>query len=455
MSNNNITENKNILFQTCSILLTVIFFILSFLTGLSNIATFVLGFLVIGLVIVLGYKSFRGISFYSLGIILIPVVAYGVIVSLSYFSASIYSISTRIFLTFNMLLFVVAGYLSKRIEGFDFKWILKGIYIALAIICLINVISTCVQFGPFYGYRIGNYYAYYNGSSSRETIATSAYALCGFSIKFVPIEYYLFFPFLLATSIFYYLFINKKNKFDLISTICFNLVAFISLLFVISRIPLFFIIIYLAYLLVIFLYYIFKDKCYKLFKWTFYIGLILLGILAFLYLLNAQYSLTGFRSFIEHTVILDYFFNTNRLSSSANVILNGFFSLDKIIGFPIYFDFDYLSYCLPSSNVIANQFMYGGLFGLIFFGLIITLAVYTFINLRKRNILDKEYKYLPFLFVISYFVITMFLDKSSYFDMYDVSLILANYLSPFFYISLFILGHYYSLVGEEEVINEK
>ena len=110
MSNQNITENNHLLSKTCSILLTVIFFILSFLTGFNNVASFVLGILTIGLTILLSYKSLKGIGIYSLIIMLIPLLSYGVIMSLGYFSNTLYSVSTRVFLTFNILIFAVAGY---------------------------------------------------------------------------------------------------------------------------------------------------------------------------------------------------------------------------------------------------------------------------------------------------------------------------------------------------------
>ena len=96
MSNTNITENNNVT-KTCSILLTVIFFILSFLTGFNNVVIFVLGILLLGLVILISYKSIKEFNFYSLGIVLIPVISYGVIMSLGYFSSAYYSVSSRIF----------------------------------------------------------------------------------------------------------------------------------------------------------------------------------------------------------------------------------------------------------------------------------------------------------------------------------------------------------------------
>ena len=453
MSNQNITENNHLLSKTCSILLTVIFFILSFLTGFNNIATFVLGILTIGLTILLSYKSLKGIGIYSLIIMLIPLLSYGVIMSLGYFSNTLYSVSTRVFLTFNILIFAVAGYFSKRIEGFSFKWIFIGIFLSLSIISLINVIFTSVYYGPFYGFRLTNYYSYYDGVSSKYNVASSAYALCGFGVKEVPIEYYLLFPFLLLTSIPFYLLSDRRNKFNIITTCSFTLVALISLLFVISKISLIFIAIYLVFLCLVSLVIVFKKIYGKPLRYTLYGLGVLVFIFGVLLFLNAQLSMTGIRNLLSSNGLFNHLFNANRFSEKALIILNGVFSKEKLIGFPPYFDYEYNEWCLPSNNILINQFMYGGIFGFIFFLVIVGLFAYVFIKVRQVSLEDKNYKYFPLLFIISYFVITFIADQNSY-DQFDYGLVFANYLSPFFYISLFVFGHYFALVNKEEVKNE-
>ena len=446
MSNSNITENKNTLMKTCSILLTVIFFILSFLTGFNNVVIFVLGILVLGMVIILSYKSIKGSSLYSLGIILIPLVAYGVINALSYFSSALYAVSTRIFLVFNILLFTCAGFYSRNIGGFNFRWIFKGIFLSLSIICLINIITTSVYYGPFYGIRIPYYYSYYDGTISRSSVATTAYALCGFSIKEVPIEYYLIYPLLLLTSIFNYLLGDRKDKLNIYSTCGFVLIGLISLFFVISKISAIFILVYLVFILLVFLLIVYKKLYTNSFKYTLYALLALDALFAIVFFVNSQYGLTSFRSTIASNGLLNYVFNTNRYSENARVVLNGVFSMDKLIGFPVYYDYDYYDLaCVPSNNILINQFMYGGVFGFLFFVTMIILFVYVFNKVRTMNIKDKEYKYFPLLFVISYFVITFICDQNSY-DMFNYEMVFANYLSPFFYISLFVVSHYYSLI---------
>ena len=449
MSNNNITENKNILFKICSISLTVIFFILSFLTGFNNIVIFVLGLLVLGISVLLSYKSLKGLNYYALGIMLVPLLSYGLIMSLSYFSSALYSVSTRVFLTINILLFVISGYFSKKIDGFDFEWVFRGIFLSLAVICLINLIFTLVYFGPFYGFRLANYSSYYDGSEARVNVASTAYALCGFNVKQVPIEYYLLYPFLLLTIIFMYLLSNKKDKYVTIFTCILSFIALISIIFVISKISLFFIVLYLLFVGVVSLFILYKKLYQKAFKYVAY-AVLGVGVIFFiLFFLNSQYSLVGFRNAFSSNRLLNYIFNTNRYSEGARVILNGVFSKGKLIGFPIYFDYDYNLLCAPSINILINQFMYGGVFGFLFFIIFIMMFVYLFIRLRKEDIENKVYKYCPILFVISYFVITMMMDQNS-FDLFDYSLVFANYLSPFFYISLFIFGYYFSLINKED-----
>lgn len=454
MSNSNITDNKNTLKKTCSILLTVIFFILSFLTGFNNLVTFILGILTLAIIIMQSYKSIKGSIFYTLVIILIPVTAYGIIMSLSFFASGTYSISTRIFLPFNILLFLIAGFFSQYIKNFDFKWIFRGIFLGLSIICLINVITTSIYYGPFYGLRIPYDYSYYDGTISRTSVSASAYAMVGFSLKEVPIEYYLIYPMLLLTSIFFYLLGDRKDKYNIISTVCFILISLISLFFVISKISAMFVLIYLIFILLITLLLVYKKLYSKSFKITLYVVFSLSILFAVIFLINSQYGLVGFRNIIASNRLLNYVFNTNRYSENARVVLNGVFSMEKLIGFPVYFDFsDYALICAPTNNIIINQFMYGGLFGFIFFSALIAIYVYVFNKTKQLPIKDKIYKYFPLLFTMSYFAITLVCDQNS-FDMVDYNLVMANYLSPFFYISLFTLGHYYSLANKGVTIDE-
>ena len=454
MSNSNITDNKNYLTKTCSILLTVIFFILSFLTGFNNITLFVLGILILGLTIVLTYRSYKEFNYYALGVVLIPVLSYGIIMSLSFFTNSYYSITTKIFLVLNLLIFVISGYLSRKIEGFDFKWIIRGIFLSLSIICLINLIFTSVYFGPFYGMKIGDYYSYYDGAASRLVVGNTAYALCGYQVNQVPIEYYLLYPLLLLSNIIFYLLGDRKDKFNIITCCCFTIIALISIVFVISKVTLIFVLIYLVYLALVSCFIIFKKWYNKVTKIVFLSLAGLLVLFAISFFLNAQYQLTGIRNIFSSNRLFNYIYNTNRYSENARVILNGIFSKEKMIGFPLYFDYEYNLLAIPSNNVLINQFMYGGVFGFLFFIVIVALFVYVFIKIRKLPIEDKVYKYFPLVFVISYFVITFVLDQNSY-DLFDYTLIFANYLSPFFYISLFIFGHYYGLSNEEVNVDEE
>ena len=64
MSKTNITDNTNILLKTCSVLLTVIFFILSFLTGFNNLVIFGLGIFTLAISVLLTYKSIKEFNYY-------------------------------------------------------------------------------------------------------------------------------------------------------------------------------------------------------------------------------------------------------------------------------------------------------------------------------------------------------------------------------------------------------
>ena len=455
MSKINITVNKDTISKTCSIICAVIFFILSFLVGFNNYVTFILGILLLGVILLQSYRSIKGSNFYVLGIILIPIISYGLILSLSLFSSYLYSVVTRIFIPLNFILFLGVGFLSKNIKNFNFRLIFVAVFSSLSIICLINLIVTTVYYGPFYGLIIPHYYSYFDGNPARVEVSGTAYALCGFKVKEVPIEYYLTYPFLLLTSIFFYLFGNRRNKRSIILVSTFTSIAVISLLFVISKISALLIIPYLLFIVFISLVIIFKKLYSKPLKIVLFCLTGLFILFAIFFFINSQYILTEFRDVIASNRLTNYVFNTNHYSDNARLILNDAFSFDKMIGFPPYDDpRDYLKRCLISNNILINQFMYGGVFGFVFFLIIITLFIYIFIETKKKPLEDKINKYGPLLFVISFFVLSMITEQNSY-DVYDTDKIFASYLSPFFMISLFIIGHYFHLINVKENKDEK
>lgn len=456
MPNNDIARQSSFLKKHSLKVFAAIFFILCFLTGFDHLVSFIASIVLLGLVIIFSYKNLKEVNIYSLLILLIPILSYGVICALGYFSNALYPVLTRVLLTFTLLIFAISGYLSRNIKEFDFKSIFVGIYVALAIICLINLISTLVNFGPFHALRLEDYYSYYAGTQAETTVRASAYALSGFNIREVTIEYYLFFPFMLLSSGLFYLLGNKKNLFNIISNGVFVFIALLSLLFVISKLSITFIAIYLVVLIAIGLLISYKGMFQKM-RIPFYVLIGLIAIFFIIFFIVSQNPVEKL-DFITSNQILNYIFITNRYSSNMRGLLYKVISMDKLIGFPPYLDYETFKYVYPSNNIVVNQLMYGGLFGFIFFILIIALSFYTFHKVNKLDIDDKVYKYMPLLFAFIYLVSAFLVEPNTpdRFISFHQDRLVPSFLSSFMYMALFFLAHYFNLINMKEVKeNEK
>ena len=436
------------------ITLSILFGLLVFTFNTSVYLTFGLALLILGITAFLVKENIKRIDPASLFIFLIPVAALGLFYAIGMFSNEYYSIGERIMIPFVMIIFTLIGSLFRCFQKDELKYIFYGLFGGLAVITIINFALTMYHYGPFYGRFYGTYFLYYNGAESRETMSGIAYALCGFSVKNVPIEYYLIFPALLTTLTPHLLLGNYKTRIPMIAGTTLSPLIVLSMLLIGSKISI--LVAVISSIVTVFtgiLHFPDKIKFKKALKIGGIVFFSLLVVLFIFTVLNAQSNNTVFKNITTSNKFLNYVFNTNKYIEKINVVLNGIFSKDKLIGFPIVFDEGYALLSYPSSNILVNQFMYGGVFGFIFFVLLFVVFFFNFKN-TKRKIGTNDIRMLPFYFTFAFFALSLFIDPSLT-DEFNVTHFIFTPLNPFFLITLLAGSFYTTSLRREVKVNEK
>ena len=396
------------------------------------------GILSIVLAVLLLLVTFRqinkdGIATYAFFIF--PILVFGLLTALSVFnrnSIGVIPLSNTIFVPITLTFFSLAGFLCGYVNGFKLKTALLVIYSALGIFVLINFLLTMVYYVPFYTLLYKNSYIVYNGKPSVVPIGSMAYMLFGFQIMEVSIEYWSLFPSLLLTACVPLFFISpKQNRRDFIIYAVLTGIAFISLLFTISKITLlsdFVLLVGIAAIVVVG-----KVKESRGFINGMLIGIGALMLLVFIILfLNAQSEwgfLNGFRSLLNKNSYIARIFTSNRYSSKIIVVFQDILTGNKIFG--IQHGAEYIT----DSGVIVEQslsdiwlvdnLMTSGLFGALFFMGALVIGIRRMFIYFKRGDDELYLKLMVFAYVLGFLVISLIL--------YDYTpLINSDRLYPFF-----------------------
>ena len=426
------------------------------------------GILSIVLAIFLLLVTFRqinkdGIATYSF--FLFPVLVFGLLTSLSVFnrnSIGVIPLSSTIFVPIALTFFSLSGFLCGYLKGFKIKTALLVIYGALGLYVLINLFITMVYYVPFYTLLYKNSYIVYDGKPSSLPIGSMAYMLFGFQITEVSLEYWSLFPSLLLTACIPLFFISpKQNRRDFVIYAILTFIAFLSLLFTISKMTLisdFVLVVGIAAIIVAGKF----NKTRNLINGIFIGFGILLTIIFVILFLNAQTEwsfLSKFRSLLSSNSVLSRLFTSNRYSSSILIVFQDLLTAGKIFG--IQHGAEYITNSgkmveQSLSNIwLVDNLMTSGLFGaLFFFGALIIGIRRMFIYFSKGE--DQLYlKLMLFGYVLGFLVISLIL--------YDATpLANSDQLFPFFIsapllICLFLISYCFnkSFVLKEQVIENK
>lgn len=434
---------------------------LSFNLGHSFLLFAILSIVLAALLVVVTFRQLKkdGITTYLF--FLFPLVIFGILASLNtfiYFSDDGMQVAQSIFAPLALLGIGFSGFLSSYLKQFKIKYALLVVYCALGLFVLINLFITMIYFVPFYPLRYSNYYIYYNGKPLGEPIGSIAYMLYGFKFREVSLTYWSLYPSLLLTAVIPLFFLKfKENKKEFLIYAGLAVLAFISLLFTISKITLLSDAILILGIAIIVIAGKFKGSRPVLNVMMTTIGAILLLVLIVMFV-NAQKNwgfTNGIRNIISNNALLNKVFNANRFSYAINIIFQDLFSEYKIFGCPSGYIINGLQN--QSEQVLSNMWLFdnlmsSGFFGAIFFlgGLVIGIRrLFKYLNKGK----DADYlKFLIAGFVLGFFVITFLLFDND--PLINYSTMMPIYMSAPLLISIFFIGYAFNhtllLIKEKE-----
>lgn len=435
----------------------------SFYLGHSFVLYGILSIVLALLLFLITLRQIKKDSITTFAFFLFPIFVFGLLTALSSFnygSIGAIGVTESVFVPIGLTFFALSGFLSGYLKGYKIKTALFIIYAALAIFVAINLLITMIYYVPFYTLIYRNSYIVYNGKPSALPIGSMAYMLFGFQIKEVTLEYFSLFPSILLTAVIPLFFIKyKENKRVFAAYLAFSFIAFLSLLFTVSKKTMISdIVLVLGIATIILAAKITKSR--KLLNYVF-IGIGALFILTMLIMfLNAQTSwgfLSGFRNAIAGNSFLNKLFNTNGLAKRANMVFQDIFKSFKLFGVPVG------GYAYQYENGVAQEvtniwifdnLLSSGFFGAIFFMVGLVIGVRRLFKYIAHSNDDDLSKYTIAGYVLGFFVIAIFLLDNR-------PLVNADRLFPIYtcaptLICLYLLGYVFnkSLEAQEAKVEE-
>lgn len=419
--------------------------------------------LALGLILLLvTFRQIKMDGISSFAFFLFPILIYGVLTALSTFSRySLGYLSTAevVFIPIALTFISLAGYLTSFIERFKIRNALIVIYGALAIFVAINLLVTMIYYKPFYTLIYQNSYTFYAGRPSVAPIGTMAYMLYGFSFVEVSVDYWSFFPSILLTAVIPLFFMKyKDNKKEFILYIIFTVIAFLSLLFTITKFTLLCDLVLILGIVSIIL----CGKFMKVRKVIDWLVIIVLGlaliVIVLLFIMTNGWG-NGLKNILSKSVLLNKIFISNRFATNFSTIMKDMFSSWKIFG--CYIGDQSYNYPNFESQIVSNSWLFdnimsSGIFGAIFFLLAIVIGIRRMFKYYQNSDDSLANKLSIFGFVLATLVIGVI--------NYDVTpLINSDSLSPFYtssplLISLFLISYCFAKsnkLGEKKEATKK
>ena len=418
---------------------------IAFSLGSSYILFSILSFVLLIFLILVTFRQIKTDGLASFGFFLFPIFIFGVLSALSVFTKDpMFSLGgNAFFIPIGMTCFAACGYLVASIKSFSISKALLVIYSALAILTLINLLATMVEFTPFYTLIYRNKFIYYNGDISEVPISEMAFALLGFSISEVSVEYFSLFPSLLLTAVIPLFFLKfKQNKTIFMLYLGYSVLGLFSLLTTVSKTTLISDVLVFVIVLLVLLFskLNWKGKVLKIVSIIFG-SLFLFGLVVLF--LNAQEGASGIvsslQNFISGNSLLNRLFNTNFLAKSYNKILNTLLITNAEGDFIYLFGF-YPTYNISTSGSwLFDNLMTSGLFGFLFFALFLVLGIRQLLIYYRKSGDNMKDKAMIVAFVFCFFVYSII-----NFDM--TPLIFSRTLSPIylsgpFLVTLFLFSY--------------
>lgn len=321
----------------------------------------------------------------------IPLVLLAIFVSFGkYFNESSILENLGIFLAIPS--FFAVGLSYRRIKKASFRNLVLCIGGGFALLTLIGMFATWVQYGFFYPlvYKATPAY-YYNGTL--YSIANEMNWLVGFQITEVPQNYGGLFALMCASFLPGILFIDRKK--DLVLFVAFIVFGSIGILSMITipNIPALIITI-VVYSIAAYYRFLRHNKIAQQVL-HYVIPVIAGGIAAFILFAILNVNVSGVHDFISKSSLLDRLFNSNRYMVEINPIIEAVFKPSNIFGIDLvnYVDgyrFD-TKYITRSTGVFEADIMKeGGIIAFVILLFVIVVGYETFSRYLKTS-KDKDY----------------------------------------------------------------
>lgn len=432
----------------------------SFYLGHSFILYGVLSLVLSLLLLLVTFRQIKKDGITTFAFFLFPLFVYGLLTALSSFnygSIGAIGVAESVFVPIALSLFALSGFLSGYISKFKIRTALFVIYAALALFVFINLLITMIYYVPFYTLKYSNSYIVYNGKPSELPIGSMAYMLFGFQVKEVTLEYWTLFPSLLFTAVIPLLFVKyKENKREFACYLAFVVLAFLSLLFTISKKTMLSdIVLVLGIAVIVIPAKIIKSR--KIIDTMF----IALGVLFILFMivmfLNAQANwgfVSGLRNAIAGNSLLNRLFNRAKITA----VFQDLFTSFKLFGVPVG------GYAFQYDNGVAQEvtniwlldnLLSSGLFGSLFFIGALVVGIRRLFKYIKNSDESDFNKFTIAGYVLGFLVISLFL--LDYRPLVNSDRLFPLYTSAPLLIVLFLLGYVFnkSLEGQVEVVKEE
>ncbi len=437
----------------------------SFYLGRSFILYGVLSLVLAALALLVTFRQINKDGITTFAFFIFPLFVFGLLTALSSFnygSIGAIGVAESIFVPIGLTFISLAGFLTGYIKGFKIKTAMLIIYCALALFVFINLIITMIYYVPFYTLIYRNSYIFYDGKPSALPIGSMAYMLFGFQIKEVTLEYWTLFPSLLLTAVIPLFFIKyKTNRREFVIYAVISGIAFLSLLFTISRYTLI-----TDLILVLGIAMIIATAKFKKTRSIFNGVMISVGIVFLLVcivmFLAAQTSwgfLNGFRKLLEGNSLLNRLFVSNRYASSIIVVFQDLFSSFKLFGVPVggaAYEYPNGVSQKPCNIWLFDNLLSSGLFGSLFFIAVLVIGIRRLFKYIKAGDDNDYVRYLIAAYILGYLVISLFL--------FDITpLVNSSKLSPFYtsaplLICIFLLSYAFNqtlIEGKESKLEKK
>lgn len=441
----------------------------SFYLGHSFILYGILSIVLAILLVLVTLRQINKDGVATFAFFLFPLFVFGLLTALSPFNASSLghiSMAETVFIPIALTFIAIAGFLTGYIEKFKIRITLLIVYGALALFVLINLILTMVYYVPFYTLTYKNSYIFYEGRPSALPIGKMAYMLFGFKATEVTLEYWSLFPSILLTCVIPLFFIRyKENKREFILYAVMAFIAFLSLLFTISKMTLISDAVLVLGIALIVVAGKFKQTRSIFNTMMITLGAILLLVFIIMFFL-AQNLNSGFAKIFTGNALLNRLFVANRFSSKIIIVfqdlLSSKYGFFKLFGAAV----DVMSFepFYPPNGVVQtvsglwlfDNILTSGLFGAIFFLFAIVLGIRRLFIYIGRSQEEDVTKYTISGYVLGFLIISLLL--------LDVRpLVNSDRLFPFFMsapllIVIFLISYVFnktlSLPKKEKAVEE-